>query len=156
MRKKPHPAWKIHYRPLYGKYRCSSPEIISVRLYTEKFMHRISLRLEKRSQLNPLDCYTFGKLIHYTADAFTYVHNDTFAGGFSCHRAYEKNLQKCFLSYLSRNPKPEVCPSLSIMETIRQYHREYCSRPQSIWNDSTFALQASCCVAALLYSPTKT
>lgn len=122
----------------------------------EKFMHRISLRLEKRSQLNPLDCYTFGKLIHYTADAFTYVHNDCFSGGFTCHRTYEKNLQKCFLLYLSRNPKLEVCPCLSIMETIRQYHREYRSRPQSIWNDSIFALEVSCCVAALLYTRVKT
>lgn len=119
----------------------------------EKFMCRISRRLEKRRQLSPLDCYTFGKLIHYTADAFTYVHNDSFSGSLSCHRDYEKKLQKYFLFYLFQTPKPDISSSLSIMETIRQYHREYCTRSQSILTDSAYTLHASCCVAALLYPP---
>ncbi|MBR5489569.1 MAG: zinc dependent phospholipase C family protein [Firmicutes bacterium] len=120
-----------------------------------RFMQRISGRLEKRRPLNPLDCYTFGKLIHYIADAFTYVHNDAFSGSLSCHRNYERKLQNFFLTYLNQTPKPDISSSLSIMETIEQYHRDYCTRSQSILTDSVFALETSCCVAALLYSPTK-
>ena len=118
----------------------------------ERFMQRISIRLEKRRRLNLFDSYTFGKLIHYTADAFTYAHNDAFSGNLFCHRDYEKKLQDYFLAYLHQNPKPIISPSFSVMETIRMYHQEYCTRSQCILTDSVFAFQISCCVAALLYS----
>jgi len=117
----------------------------------EKFMHRMARRLEKRERLNPVDCYTFGKLIHYTADAFTYAHNEHFSGRLSHHREYEKRLQAHFLFYLCRNPEPVICPSCSIMEAIHRYHREYRARKPGILTDSVFALHASCCVAAQLY-----
>ena len=43
-----------------------------------RFMRTISARLEKKERFNLFDYYTMGKLIHYTTDAFTYAHNDTF------------------------------------------------------------------------------
>ena len=43
-----------------------------------RFMRAISARLEKKETLGLFDYYTLGKLIHYTTDAFTYAHNDTF------------------------------------------------------------------------------
>ena len=43
-----------------------------------RFMRAISARLEKKEKLGLFDYYTLGKLIHYTTDAFTYAHNDTF------------------------------------------------------------------------------
>ena len=43
-----------------------------------RFMRAISARLERKEKLNLFDYYTLGKLIHYTTDAFTYAHNDTF------------------------------------------------------------------------------
>ena len=43
-----------------------------------RFMRAISARLERKEKLGLFDYYTLGKLIHYTTDAFTYAHNDTF------------------------------------------------------------------------------
>ena len=43
-----------------------------------RFMRAISARLERKETLKLFDYYTLGKLIHYTTDAFTYAHNDTF------------------------------------------------------------------------------
>ncbi len=119
------------------------------------FMERISQRLENRKQLHIIDYYTLGKLIHYTADAFTYAHNDAFPGSLSGHRNYEKELQDWFLSYLYQNPKPGNISHLSIMETIRAYHGEYSRQNQNVPIDCIFTLQTSCCIMALLFSPCK-
>ena len=40
------------------------------------------------------------RLIHYTTDAFTYAHNDTFPTALSDHREYEAALQDHFLEYM--------------------------------------------------------
>ena len=55
-----------------------------------RFMRRISVRLENKDSWNLYDYYTLGKLIHYTTDAFTYAHNDTFPTALTEHREYER------------------------------------------------------------------
>lgn len=115
------------------------------------FMERISQRLERRKQLHIMDYYTLGKLIHYTADAFTYAHNDTFPGSLSGHRNYEKELQYLFLSYLYQNPRADCFSHLSIIEVIRANHREYSSRNQNAPMDCLFTLQTSCCIMSQLF-----
>ena len=62
-----------------------------------RFMRAISARLEKKEKLGLFDYYTLGKLIHYTTDAFTYAHNDTFPTALSDHREYEAALRKAIL-----------------------------------------------------------
>ena len=51
-----------------------------------RYMRRISIRLENRTSWTMLDYYTLGKLIHYTTDAFTYPHNDSFTTALQDHR----------------------------------------------------------------------
>ena len=114
------------------------------------FMTRISTRLEKKKTLNLFDYYTLGKLIHYTADAFTFAHNDTFPAGLSCHREYEIRLQTHFLNYLQNKPALEIQLYHTIMDGISSYHREYFSCETDIQRDSRFALQACCCVLSVL------
>ena len=118
-----------------------------------RFMTRISTRLEKKKTLNLFDYYTLGKLIHYTADAFTFAHNDTFPTDLSCHREYEIRLQTHFLNYLQKKPTLDVRLYNTIMEGISSYHREYFSRKTDIQRDSHFALRACCCVLAILLTP---
>lgn len=118
-----------------------------------RFMRRISLRLEQKNSWNLFDYYTLGKLIHYTADAFTYAHNDSFPEKLSCHREYEVQLQDHFLTYLQENPQINVRLAKSIMEGIADYHREYSMETADIHRDSRFALQACCCVLATLLTP---
>lgn len=118
-----------------------------------RFMRRISRRLEqKKSHLNLYDYYTLGKLIHYTADAFTYAHNDTFSTNLADHRVYEVALQEHFLSFMQEDPEVDPQTAHSIMDAIYSYHREYETLEANIHTDSRFALAACCCVAALLFA----
>lgn len=118
-----------------------------------RFMRRISMRLEKRNTWNLFDYYTLGKLIHYTADAFTYAHNDSFPIDLADHREYEVKLQEYFLTYIQSEPCVDVRIAKSIMEVIGSCHREYRSITSDIHRDSCFALQACCCVLVVLLAP---
>ena len=117
-----------------------------------RFMKRISRRLENKDKLNLFDFYTLGKLIHYTADAFTYAHNRDFPTQLKNHMEYELQLQNYFLTYLSRNPRVDPMPAKSIMATISRYHREYERTEHSVSSDSRFALTACCCILAALFT----
>lgn len=121
-------------------------------LNARRFMKRISLRLERKERLNLWDYYTLGKLIHYTADAFTYAHNTDFSPQLSDHMEYEAQLQNYFLDYLSRDPQTDPHFARSIMGAIDRYHRDYEQTERSIHNDSRFALTACCCVLAVLFA----
>lgn len=114
------------------------------------FLHRISRRLERRQALGLWDYYTLGKLIHYTADAFTFAHNRDFPHRLSGHREYEKELQEHFLRYLRQHPVPETISAGSIMEIIRHCHRTYLAQHQGFSADCIFSLQACCSILSVL------
>ncbi|MBQ2854571.1 MAG: zinc dependent phospholipase C family protein [Oscillospiraceae bacterium] len=118
-----------------------------------RFIRRISLRLEGKRRLNTLDYYTLGKLIHYTADAFTYAHNADFPESLSDHREYEAALQTYFLRFMQDDPQVDIALTGSIMEGISRYHREYSQEAGNIRRDCRYALRACCCVLALLMTP---
>ena len=117
-----------------------------------RFMRRISQRLERKDKLNLFDYYTLGKLIHYTADAFTYVHNDIFTSGLAEHRTYEAALQIHFLEYLQNDPKIDPLTARSVMDAIYQYHAIYETQEADIRTDAKFALNACCCILAVLFA----
>ena len=73
--------------------------------HTRRFIRRLSRRLENRQYWSVLDYYAMGKLIHYTADAFTYAHNADFDQSLSFHRKYEDALQKHFLITFPEIPR---------------------------------------------------
>lgn len=118
-----------------------------------RFMRRLSTRLEQKESWNLFDYYSLGKLIHYTADAFTYAHNDTFPEKLAGHMEYEAALQDHFLEYIRQDPQVDVRLARTIMEGIGNYHREYTSQNTNIHRDSRYALQACCCVLAILLTP---
>lgn len=118
-----------------------------------RFMRKISQRLEKKKDsLSLYDFYTLGKLIHYTADAFTYAHNSSFSTSLGDHREYEVALQDHFLQYIQEDPAVDPQTARTIMDAICRYHREYESMEADIYVDSKFALTACCCVVALLFA----
>ncbi len=116
------------------------------------FMRRISRRLEKRSSLNLFDYYALGKLIHYTADAFTSAHNSFFTTDLNEHREYEAAMQNHFLEYMDQDPQVDPAAARSIMGAIYNYHREYTALPTSIYTDTKYVLTACCCVLAVLFA----
>ena len=117
-----------------------------------RFMRRISQRLEGRDRLNLFDYYTLGKLIHYTTDAFTYAHNDTFSTNLADHRVYEAALQDHFLRFMEEDPQVDTRVARTVMEAIYSYHREYEELEADIHIDARFALNACCCVLAVLFA----
>lgn len=118
----------------------------------ERFMRRVSRRLEKKTSLNLFDCYTLGKLIHYTADAFTYAHNADFPGQLRSHRQYEILLQNYFLDFMAQDPTSNPTFHRSIMHTICGYHRHYEQIAPAFRKDSHFALTACCSVMTILFT----
>lgn len=120
-------------------------------LNAQRFMYSIASRLEGKEKLNLFDYYTLGKLVHYTADAFTFAHNNTFPVQLKEHKQYEDALQEHFLRFMERNPQVEVPIARTIMEAICSYHEEYERSESNIHTDSRFALNACCCVLAILF-----
>lgn len=116
----------------------------------KRFMSRISRRLERKKRLKLFDYYTLGKLIHYTADSFTFVHNDVFSDTLSGHRKYEAKLQRHFINYLCTAPSIPVGNSHSIMDAITEYHKQYSIEDPAIDLDCRYALRACCCVLTVL------
>lgn len=115
-----------------------------------RFMSRISSRLEKKENWNLFDFYTLGKLIHYTADAFTQAHNESFPTDLGDHRAYEESLQNHFLSFLEQDPSVDVTLARSVMQAVSACHQSYEEAQTGIHSDARFALAACCCVIAVL------
>lgn len=114
------------------------------------FMRRISKRLEQKDHWNVFDYYTLGKLIHYTVDAFTYAHNDTFPTELSDHRKYEAALQEHFLDFMAQDPQVDVTAAKTVMDVITSYHKDYERHKSNIHTDCHFALAACCCVITVL------
>ncbi len=115
-----------------------------------RYMQRIARRLERKGTWYLLDYYTMGKLIHYTADAFTYAHNESFGTKLTDHRAYEEGLQEHFLRYLQDAPPVTTEVYRSIMDAVRSNHQDYAAQPVGIHTDSRFALRTCCCVLSML------
>lgn len=116
----------------------------------QRFMRKISSRLESRTVFRLYDYYTLGKLIHYAADAFTFAHNESFGAGLSAHRQYEISHQFSFLNYIQQNPRVHIQVSGSIMDTVGQYHWEYSRVPSYILRDCYYILNVCCCIIAIL------
>lgn len=115
------------------------------------YMQRLSRRLHRKKRLGILDYYSLGKLVHYTADAFTHAHNQSFCGGLSAHRIYEQQLQDHFLNQLNQvDPSPlPFCGSLP--DPIHILHRQYIRRDPGIETDSFYIHRACCTVLSILH-----
>lgn len=107
---------------------------------SRRYMQRIARRLERKTRLRLLDYYTLGKLIHYTADAFTFAHNEGFASGLKQHRTYERVLNTHFLRHLQQGIIRLPDAGNSVMELIHAQHQIYRSRPANLRLDCDYAV----------------
>lgn len=113
---------------------------------SQKYMQKLAEKLEKREKLGVLDFYKLGKLIHYTADAFTFAHNPEFPTDLSEHRRYEYSLQDRFLSTIPETPCHAAVRRGSIMDTIRAYHADYEQSTRCVEADCRYALVVCCTI----------
>lgn len=117
---------------------------------SQRYIHRLTRRLEKKQRLHLLDFYTMGKLIHYTTDAFTFAHNECFQDNLLMHRHYERMLQRYFSNYLRSHPKDAPENTGRIMDMIRENHLNYEKSPSGVIMDSRFTVSVCCSVLEML------
>lgn len=117
-----------------------------------RFLTRIARRLERKQQLNLWDWYTLGKLMHYTADAFTYPHNNCTGMNLIEHRLYEIQLQEYFLSQLPFLPVPDCSMLPEIPILITRNHDAYLLLPGSPERDTVYSYSVCCLIAAKMRS----
>ena len=118
----------------------------------EPAIARFVRRLCKKDALGLWDYYTAGKLIHYTADAFTYAHNAAFSGSLKMHLAYETDLQHCFLSFLEASPGIPQAVSLPLWDLIPAWHWEYLRQGPGVDCDCRFIFSVCCQMTEGLFS----
>lgn len=99
----------------------------------KQYIQKVGDRLQACKRLRLLDFYRLGKLIHYTADAFTYAHNMHYTETLSAHRCYEKDLHeklKNHLSLLKSDLGIFFDPTGSVSGFISKNHSRYmCHQP---------------------------
>ncbi len=123
---------------------------------SSRYMLRLARRLEAKETFTLWDYYSLGKLIHYTLDAFTYVHDKRFSGDLYLHHDYEVRLQNAFLSYLRSCKRPVTVSPISTAVFIRRMHARYSRVPMDVQTDITYAFLAACCLMhKLARSPEK-
>ena len=115
-----------------------------------RYMRRIVLRLHRKCSWNMLDYYTLGKLIHYTADAFTAAHAEHFSSNLRAHRDYECQLHHYFAAHLNRQRHRFPLVHNCAMENIRHYHRKYRKCPPNICTDTDYCIGVACLITEML------
>lgn len=118
----------------------------------KRYLCRLICRLEKKQKFQVIDYYSLGKLIHYTADAFTYVHNDTISAKIKDHRKYEAALEAFFLTYLENAEVPKHSHIGSCQCILFTCHRKYMKQPCSVSADTRFIYHVCNCIMYNLLS----
>lgn len=106
----------------------------------DRWIARHISRLEKKSHWNLWDYYCMGKLIHYTSDAFTYVHNNCFTDSIAAHREYENALQEQFLVRLEDEPRNDAAFTCDLNSFFRTAHECYLQSVANVHRDCQYIL----------------
>lgn len=119
---------------------------------SEKYMKRISDRLEKRGVNSVFSFYRMGRLVHYITDGFTFAHNENFDGNLREHSAYEHGLHEMFPDYLSRWGDSLLAKRRrgSAFGVIQRQHREYMRQPSGMSRDCRFAILTALSVVSII------
>jgi hypothetical protein len=88
--------------------------------------------------------FELGKLLHYSADSFTYAHNSRFTGSLAEHRAYEMELHERLeeamvresddISKIGNEQSSDMC------ERIRELHEAYSRKTPDSRNDCRYIM----------------
>lgn len=94
--------------------------------------------LQEKRNWGIREYYHFGKLMHYTADAFTFPHNSFFHGNIKEHCKYEQELHKWFQSEMKRQEKNRRKGTIFSGAYIEDLHEEYSKQAGSCENDCRY------------------
>ena len=121
--------------------------------HTFRAAHRRMFRwtgsLEAKSRWRITDWYTLGKLVHYTADSFTYAHSDSFPGQLAAHRAYERRRHSHFAGIVSLTSSSTSRP----IPFLTQLHWDYIHKAPCVQTDRDYILTACTALLSALRAP---
>lgn len=106
----------------------------------DRWIERHINHLSAKEKWNLWNYYCLGKLIHYTSDAFTYVHNNCFKDTIAAHRAYEDRLQEQFLLRLDEDTTMEVESFAGLNSFFRAAHQTYLEVEANVQRDCKYIL----------------
>ena len=106
----------------------------------DRWIQRHMRRLQKKKRWNFWNYYSMGKLIHYTSDAFTYVHNNCFTDTIAAHRDYENQLQSQFLPQLDQGLCVKAVPYHEIGSFFCSVHHHYLSSVHTLQKDCRYIM----------------
>ena len=108
-----------------------------------RYIYRIGRRLERKKRFKTADFYQLGKLIHYTADAFTYAHNAHFGETLADHRLYEQRLHKYMIGYLDSvngHIEDHINHAISVHDFINKRHTKYMHCNPGVHTDAQYCV----------------
>ena len=106
----------------------------------DRWIARAIRHLQSRRRWTLLDYYRLGKLIHYTSDAFTYVHNNCFTDSIQAHRAYENKLQEQFFLGMRQARVRREPWRWDLAESFRAIHTQYLETVADVRHDCQYIL----------------
>lgn len=106
----------------------------------DRWIERHIEHLRTKEHWNIWNYYSMGKLIHYTSDAFTYVHNNCFTESIAAHRAYEDKLQEQFLRRMSEDSTSGTVCRPDLNEFFRISHERYLRNMANVQRDCRYIL----------------
>ena len=107
------------------------------------FKHRSKLmkKLTRKGVHSPWQWFSFGTLIHYSADSFTFPHNRIFGGTMAEHVKYEKQLHAAFEDYISRMAARRAQPKgIRSLDTL---HERYMSGAGTAATDCRYIMDSA-------------
>lgn len=99
-------------------------------------------KLQKTAHAQKVNWFSVGRIVHFTADAFTYTHNSYFVGGFYKHTKYEKQMHQYFIPQMTKAHPRFNNSGENLHQYILKRHNEYMWAPPSAKTDTEFILSA--------------
>lgn len=111
-------------------------------------LEHIINRLKNTGVATPFQWFELGAALHYTADCFTFPHNEIFTGTLKEHCKYESLFHPIFENYLSEC----ACKILQdvLIEDLEDYHASYLSDNHSYLTDCNYIRNAVICLCRQL------
>lgn len=111
---------------------------------TREYIQKLIQRIESDQCSDKKRYYHIGRLLHYTADAFTYPHNTKFTGSISDHCNYEKKLHVYMNSMLINHTfvRGEVTSEITLGKQIEKLHDKYLTETHHYVTDCNYIMKA--------------
>ena len=103
--------------------------------------HKLMRRLTKSGVHSPWQWFTFGTLIHYSVDSFTFAHNTIFPGTMADHLRYENQLHAAFIDYVKGRAGRRREPIKGI-RSLDKLHESYIHGAGAAARDCRFIMGA--------------